>query len=85
MEHQDTMTRTPVWAVCYKVLQTLLFPEEVIRGHRNRFIAHRRIRGHVVRVVYEYEGRIPVVVTVYYPSAKRYFRGEGVYEDQVLS
>jgi hypothetical protein len=68
-----------------KVLQALLFPEEVVVGHRNRYIAHRRSRGHVVRAVYEYEGKMPAVITVYYPPAGRYFRGGGVYEDKILS
>ncbi len=67
------------------VLQALLFPEEVLRGHRGRFIAHRRAKGHVVRAVYEDEGSMPVVITVYNPSAKRYFQGGGVYEDQILA
>jgi hypothetical protein len=67
------------------VLQALLFPEEVVRGHRNRYIAHRRSRGHVVRAVYEYEGKMPAVITVYYPAAGRYFRGGGIYEDKILS
>src|SRR5262249_55940566 len=67
------------------VLQTLLFPDEVLRGHRGRFIAHRRVRAHVVRVIYEYADRLPVVITVYYPSAQRYFQGREVYEDHLLS
>jgi hypothetical protein len=68
-----------------RVLRSLLYPEEIIRGHRNRFIAHRRTGRHVVRVVYEYEGKTPVVVTVYYPLAERYFQGGGIHEDQILS
>jgi hypothetical protein len=68
-----------------KVLQALLFPEEVVRGHRIRYIAHRRSRGHVLRAVYEYERNMPVVITVYYPAAERYFKGGGVYEDKILS
>lgn len=68
-----------------KVLQAVLFPDEVLRGHRERFIAHLRSGTHVVRAVYEYEGRTPVVVTVYHPSAARYFRGGGTYEDRILA
>ncbi len=68
-----------------RVLQTLLFPKEVIRGHRNRFIAHSRSGDHVVRVVYEYEGDMSAVITVYYPRSRRYFKGGGSYEDQILS
>ena len=67
------------------VLETLLWPEEVLRGHRSRFIAHRRQKNHVVRVVYEYEGSMPTVITVYYPCAKCYFQGQGTYEDRILS
>jgi hypothetical protein len=67
------------------MFETLLFPEEVVAGHRSRFIAHRRYDGHVLRVVYEYEADIPLVVTVYFPYARRYFRGGGSYADQILS
>lgn len=78
--------RTVLWQLSIpSILQTLLFPEEVLRGHRDRFIAHRRVRSHVVRVIYEYEGTLPVVVTVYNPYAKRYFQGGGTYEDRILS
>jgi len=67
-----------------QVLETLLYPEEVLRGHHGRFIAHRRYGDHIVRAVYEYEGEIPVVVTVYFPYAKRYYQGGGWYEDKIL-
>jgi Domain of unknown function (DUF4258) len=67
------------------VLEALLWPEEVLRGHGGRFIAHRRERRHVVRVVYEYEGGMPGVITVYYPYAKCYFQGGETYEDRILS
>ena len=67
-----------------QVLRTLLAPEEVLRGHRNRYIAHRRIGRRVVRAIYEYDGKMPVVITVYYPLAQRYFRGGGIHEDQIL-
>ncbi len=43
------------------------------------------MRARVVRAVYEYEGRMPVVITVYCPSAKRYFQGGKTYEDLILS
>ena len=66
------------------VLETLLYPEEVLVGHHGRYIAHRRYGMHLVRAVYEYEGELPVLVTVYFPSVKRYFRGGGVYEDKIL-
>ncbi|MSS73002.1 MAG: hypothetical protein EXS64_16140 [Candidatus Latescibacteria bacterium] len=49
------------------------------------FIAHRGYNEHVLRVVYEYESDIPLVVTVYFPYAKRYFQGGGTYADQILS
>jgi hypothetical protein len=66
------------------VAESLLLPEEVIIGHRNRYIAHRRYDGHLVRAVYEYEGELPVLLTVYFPYANRYFQGGGVYEDKIL-
>ena len=79
------MQRMMTWQLTETVvLRTLLFPEEVLSGHRDRFIAQRRKQQHVVRAVYEYEDDLPVVVTVYNPAAKRYFRGGGMYEDQLL-
>jgi hypothetical protein len=66
------------------VAESLLLPEEVIIGHRNRYIAHRRYDGHLVRAVYEYEGELPVLLTVYFPYANRYFQGGGAYEDKIL-
>lgn len=78
--------RAVVWRLSIEsILHTLLFPEEVLRGHGDRFIAHRRARSHVTRVIYEYEGQLPVAVTVYNPYAKRYFQGGGTYEDRILS
>ena len=68
-----------------QIIRALLEPQEVLRGHRNRYIAHRRAGRHVIRVIYEYDDKKPVVVTVYYPFADRYFKGGGVYEDKILS
>lgn len=67
------------------VVRALLFPEEVLIGHHGRFIAHLRRGDHLVRVIYEYEERLPVAVTVYSPFARRYFQGGGTYEDRILS
>ena len=67
-----------------KLFETLLYPDEVVTGHRGRYIAHKRYGAHVVRAVYEYENDLPVTVTVYYPSARRYFRGGGTYADRIL-
>jgi hypothetical protein len=66
------------------VAETLLMPEEVIIGHRNRYIAHRRYGNHLVRAVYGYDGDLPVLLTVYFPCVDRYFKGGGVYEDKIF-
>ena len=66
------------------VVETLLLPEEVMIGHRNRYIAHRRYGNHLVRAVYEYEGELPVLLTVYFPYTGRYFKGGNVYEDKIF-
>jgi len=66
------------------VAETLILPEEVIIGHRNRYIAHRRYGNHLVRAVYEYEDSFPVLLTVYFPYVSRYFKGGGVYEDKIF-
>ena len=66
------------------VLETMIFPEEVIIGHRDRYIAHKRYGNHLVRAVYEYEDEIPVLITVYFPYINRYLEGDGVYEDKIF-
>ncbi len=66
------------------VIETLLLPEEVILGHRDRYIAHRRYGGHLVRAVYGYEDELPVLITVYFPFKDRYFKGNRVYEDKIF-
>ncbi|HDD43861.1 MAG TPA: hypothetical protein ENG63_03245 [Candidatus Desulfofervidus auxilii] len=66
------------------IIETLLFPEEVLVGHNKRFIAHRRYENHIVRAVYEYENNIPVLVTVYFPYKDRYFKGGNIYENKIF-
>ena len=80
-----SLDRIAFWSLeVEQVLEALLYPEEVVTGHFNRYIAHKRNNGHVVRAVYEYDKRIPVLVTVYNPSADRYFEGGGKYADKIL-
>jgi hypothetical protein len=66
------------------VIETLAMPEEVLTGHRGRYIAHRRYGNHIIRAIYEYEDNMPVVITVYFPYAERYFQGGGKYEDKIF-
>lgn len=80
-----SLDRIAIWDLNpEQVLETLLFPEEVVTGHNNRFIAHKRYNAHIIRAVYEYELNLPVLVTVYYPTAKRYFKGGRNFADKVL-
>lgn len=77
--------RSKKWGITEEmVTETLVLPEEVIIGHRNRYIAHRRYGNRLVRAVYEYEEKLPVLVTVYFPYIERYFKGGGIYEDKIL-
>jgi len=80
------LERVQKWSLAEEqVLETLLFPEEVVTGHGKRYIAHRRYEGsHLVRAIYEYDGSTPVLVTVYFPYAERYFQGGEVFEDKIL-
>ena len=66
------------------VAETLLSPEEVMVGHRDRYIAHRKYGNHLIRAVYEYEDELPVLITVYFPDKDRYFKGSGAYEDKIF-
>lgn len=78
--------RMALWRISEdRALTTLLYPTEVLRGHGNRFIAQRLEKTRLVRVIYEYDGKLPVVITLYNPIAARYFRGGGAYEDQILT
>lgn len=81
-----SIERIKKWGITDKMLaETLIFPEEVFIGHRNRYIAHRRYNNHVVRAIYEYgEDNIPILVTVYFPYVERYFKGGGIFEDKIL-
>jgi len=67
------------------IIEILIFPDEVLTGHNNRFIAHKVYGEHIVRAVYEYENEIPVLITVYFPYKNKYFKGGGVYEDKILA
>ena len=66
-----------------ELLNFLIYPEEVIKGHVNRFIAHKRLNRHLARVIYEYENKTIIVITFYISYVNRYFRG-GIYEDKIL-
>jgi hypothetical protein len=78
--------RMKKWKISDKmVLETLLMPEEVLVGHGNRYLAHRRYGDHLVRAVYEYHEELPVLVTVYFPYVDRYFKGGKIYEDKILA
>ncbi len=66
------------------VADTLIEPEEVLAGHHNRFIAHKCYGEHVLRAVYEYDDSTPVLITVYFPYKKRYFKGGGNFEDNIF-
>ena len=63
---------------------TLLDPEEVLIGHHNRFIAHKRYGEHILRAVYEYDNLIPSLITVYFPYKDRYYKGGKRFENKIL-
>lgn len=77
--------RMKKWGISDKmVTETMLLPEEVLVGHRSRYIAHRRYENHVVRAVYEYQKELPVLITVYFPYMGRYFKGGKIHEDKIF-
>lgn len=79
------LERTKVWSLKDEhILSAILYPEEVLIGHRNRFIAHKRKGRHMIRAVYEYDKMLPVVITVYYPYIERYFKGGKTFADKIL-
>ncbi len=66
------------------VINTLLFPDEVLVGHGDRFIAQKIYGKHIVRCVYEYKNNVPVIITVYFPYKERYFEGGGQYANKIF-
>jgi hypothetical protein len=77
--------RAKVWNLKDEhILSAILYPEEVLIGHRGRFIAHRRKGKHIIRTVYEYDKMLPVVITIYYPYIERYFKGGKTFADKIL-
>ena len=81
-----SLERVKKWELSMKkILETLLYPEEVLVGHNKRFIAHRRYGKHIIRAIYEYEYDLAVLVTVHYPYAERYFKGGGIYANKIFS
>lgn len=78
------LDRIKIWGLdINQVLSALLNPEEVVTGHHGRYIAHKRYGEHILRAVYEHK-ELPVVITVYFPSTKRYFMGGETYADKIL-
>ena len=60
---------------------------KIAKGHGGRFIAHRKLKDYLARVVYEHviNGINTIIVITYYISyIDRYFKG-GIYEDKILS
>ena len=47
-----------------QIAEALLFPDEVLKGHLGRYIAHKLHGDHILRAVYEYYDDYPTVVTV---------------------
>lgn len=80
------LERAKKWELSIEqIAETLFSPDEVLKGHFNRFIAHKIYNEHVLRAVYEYDNNVPVLVTVYYPYAQRYFQGGLTYEDKIFT
>lgn len=79
------MERMTKWELSSDIVgEALLDLEEVLTGHRNRFIAHRCYGEYVLRAVYEYEDMIPSLMTVYFPYKGRYYQGSGSFEDKIF-
>ena len=80
-----TLKRINCWRLKdLEVINALLFAEEVVIGHGNRFIAHKSRDKHIIRIIYEYQNNIPKVITVYVPSKERYFQGGEKYADKIF-
>ena len=50
-----SLERAAKWGLSVQIIgECLLFPNEVLKGHFGRYIAHKLIGTHLVRAVYEY-------------------------------
>lgn len=47
-------------------------PDSIIEGHSNRKIAQKKLNGYVLRIVFEKEKDINIIVTVYKAKVERY-------------
>lgn len=47
-------------------------PNSVVEGHSGRKVAQKKLNGYVLRVIYEEEKGINVIVTVYKAKSERY-------------
>ena len=59
-----------------EVLQTCLYPEQTLSGRKGRKIAHKREYPKLLRVIYEEEENVYIVITAYYTEPKRYMNHE---------
>ncbi|MBI2043303.1 DUF4258 domain-containing protein [Candidatus Pacearchaeota archaeon] len=53
-------------------------PDEIVKGKRNRKIAHKIIKNKLLRVVFEENenAKTYIVITAYYAGPKRYMKNE---------
>ena len=54
------------------VVKSMEDPDSIIDGHSGRKIAQKKLNGYVLRVIYEEEKGINVIVTVYKAKSERY-------------
>lgn len=47
-------------------------PDSVVEGHSNRKIAQKKLDDHVLRIIFEEEKDINVIVTIYKARSERY-------------
>lgn len=54
------------------VVKTMKDTDSVVDGHSGRKIAQKKLNGYVLRVIYEQEKGINVIVTIYKAKSERY-------------
>ena len=55
-----------------EIENSLLNPDEIVQGKKNRKIAHKLFGNKMLRVVFETEGKTYIVITAYYTQPGRY-------------
>lgn len=56
------------------VENAILNPDEIIEGKKGRKVSHKLTGDKLLRVVFEQEAKVYIIITAYYTNPKRYLK-----------